>query len=71
MKNFIKGLLWGIDDKPSLTDTMALVTLLFFFAVSSYLVLMSQTWTHYETFTTVTLALVGSLKLGGKYINNK
>ena len=71
MKEFIKALLWGADDKPSLTSTMALTAFTVFLLVSAYLVLTGRTWAHYDIFAGV--ACGGGLftQLGGKYINNK
>lgn len=70
MKEFIKSLLWGTDDKPSLTSTMAVIAFVLFVVVSAYLVVTGKSWSHYEVFASVTCG--GSLfaQLGGKYINS-
>lgn len=70
MKEFLKALVWGTDDKPSLTSTMAATAFSFFVIVSAYLVITGKSWPHYDVFASVTCGGGLFAQLGGKYINN-
>lgn len=71
MKEFLKDLIWGMDGKPSLTSTMAVIAFVLFILVTVYLVLLGKTWAHYEVFAGVTCGGGLLTQVGGKYINNK
>lgn len=71
MKKFIKALIWGPDNNPSLTSTMAVTAFMLFIIVTCYLVATGQSWQHYDSFAQVTCGGGLLMQLGGKYINNR
>lgn len=70
MKAFVRELIYGVDGKPSLVNTVTAVGFLVFIVVTLYLVLAGQYWEGYPVFAGITGggSLVG--KVSDKYINN-
>lgn len=70
IKGFLVELLYE-NGAPSRTGLFSIIAFLAFLAASAYLLLMNQSWAHYDTFATLT----GGGGIGGlvsnKFINNK
>jgi hypothetical protein len=71
LKEFLNGLLYGSDGRPSCTTVMAVAAFLLFVFVTLFLVLSGRGWEHYSVFAGVTCGGGLSAQVGGKYINAK
>jgi hypothetical protein len=69
LKEFLKGLLYGPDGRPSCTTAMAAAAFLLFVFVTLFLVLAGRAWEHYPVFAGVTCGGGLSAQVGGKFIN--
>jgi hypothetical protein len=69
MGKILKDLFCGQDGKPSLTDVLVGLSFLLFAAVSLWLILRRESWTHFDAFANCTVG-GGSLLKGAKYLAN-
>jgi hypothetical protein len=69
VKDFLKGLLYGPDGRPSCTTVLAVTAFLLFVFVTLYLVLAGRAWEHYAVFAGVTCGGGLGAQVSGKFIN--
>lgn len=68
---FLRDLVYGPDERPSLLATMTLGLFLLFVFVTLWILFTEQDWPYYAVFATTTTTLATGGKVVDKYINNK
>ena len=68
---FLRDLMYGPDERPSLLATMTFGLFLLFVFVTLWILFTEQDWPYYAVFATTTTTLATGGKVVDKYINNK
>lgn len=69
--HFIRDLIYGPDERPSLLATMTFGLFVLFVFVTLWLLFTGQEWQDYAVFAGTTTTLSTGGKMVDKYINNK